>query len=940
MVQQPASKNLPEEESDIYLGPKLDRPLSLWNPLDYLKLLYWCFFFPQALRAYLNKFATVKYEGGKFREFLRVLRQDKLQSRLFWQSIVLTTLTPLLVCAGLRLLGNLISWSGVVGGMVFGIVLIWSWGVVTVIGSSWNTNWAEVRAGTWAGGVSWGVGWGVVGGLARDESVDLVATSVLIAGLVLGVAGGLGEVLVMGDGVVRSLGMAGFAGVTGFAGVAGFVGLRWVGILDWGWVGILALALVGVLVVVGGIVEAMTIMSLRIPDYILANFLAVPQLRKATKYQIRLTKRQIRYISPATLLPIPYLQAALERQLERDFQHGIELSNQLLTYTFQFFPVTWALNAYLSKLSTSNLFSQVGILIGLNPSNWDLLKYNSASLKFIYWKNDIFWRKFPPDGLKNDTPAHTICGGYWLLYVENPQKAVDFFRTVQDLPYGQEVYSTSLALSKLSKAKTYEEIYKLAESIEWPADLEGEKLRPEVVGTLETLRLISKEAARAKQSASILARSTALNRANGELLKLQQNLDTTCPLPERKIIKKVIEQWRDPLIQVSGEVGQVVLREPVNNPYVGFGGQPVEGQAFIGRRQILAQIETLWTNPGALPPLFLYGHRRMGKTSILRNLNLRRDPNTVLVLLDMQNVGSVDDTAQFYYSIGLEIYNHAVRSGWLTTADQPDFNSYSSSGLARLALNSFFSKLEEKRVKQRLILAIDEFELIEKRIKEGRILPETLDYLRSLTQKYNWLALIFGGLLTLEEMGKDYKAAFFGSSQSIKVSYLSRDEAEKLICQPDPEFLLEYEPALVDELFCLTNGQPYLLQLICWELVNAWNEKFLAGDSASDDRLLKLTDLEALFTDVFYNKADYYFSGVWGKSNQDEQTVLVAIAQSGENGCTKTELQAKLLTLQNLDDALKKLIHRDVICLDAATNRYRFAADLNRRWVLRTQVGN
>jgi hypothetical protein len=43
------------------LAPKLKRPLQLWNPLDYLRLLYWCFFFPQALRWYVETFANRSY---------------------------------------------------------------------------------------------------------------------------------------------------------------------------------------------------------------------------------------------------------------------------------------------------------------------------------------------------------------------------------------------------------------------------------------------------------------------------------------------------------------------------------------------------------------------------------------------------------------------------------------------------------------------------------------------------------------------------------------------------------------------------------------------------------------------------------------------------------------------------------------------------------------
>ena len=40
------------------LAPRLKRPLQLWNPLDYLRLLYWVFFFPQALRWYVEAFAA------------------------------------------------------------------------------------------------------------------------------------------------------------------------------------------------------------------------------------------------------------------------------------------------------------------------------------------------------------------------------------------------------------------------------------------------------------------------------------------------------------------------------------------------------------------------------------------------------------------------------------------------------------------------------------------------------------------------------------------------------------------------------------------------------------------------------------------------------------------------------------------------------------------
>ena len=48
-----------EKVPKLDLAPKLKRPLSLWNPFDYLLLLYWVFYFPQALTWYEKKY------GGK-----------------------------------------------------------------------------------------------------------------------------------------------------------------------------------------------------------------------------------------------------------------------------------------------------------------------------------------------------------------------------------------------------------------------------------------------------------------------------------------------------------------------------------------------------------------------------------------------------------------------------------------------------------------------------------------------------------------------------------------------------------------------------------------------------------------------------------------------------------------------------------------------------------
>ena len=93
----------------INLAPKLRRDLSLWNPFDYLLLLYWVFYFPQAVRWY------VETRGGG--------DNHPVQLRLGIQGLLLTVITPLIICSIAANLGLSVNWVGVASGVVLGMVL-------------------------------------------------------------------------------------------------------------------------------------------------------------------------------------------------------------------------------------------------------------------------------------------------------------------------------------------------------------------------------------------------------------------------------------------------------------------------------------------------------------------------------------------------------------------------------------------------------------------------------------------------------------------------------------------------------------------------------------------------------------------------------------------------------------------------------------------------
>ena len=61
-------------------------------------------------------------------------------------------------------------------------------------------------------------------------------------------------------------------------------------------------------------------------------------------------------------------------------------------------------------------------------------------------------------------------------------------------------------------------------------------------------------------------------------------------------------------------VGTEVDDQPIENPYIA--GNPVTGDLFVGRKDIFRRLEELWRKSGQCESVVIYGHRRMGKSSI------------------------------------------------------------------------------------------------------------------------------------------------------------------------------------------------------------------------------------------------------------------------------------------------------------------------------------
>ncbi|MFN5240549.1 MAG: AAA family ATPase [Aphanizomenon sp.] len=808
------------------LAPKLRRPLSLWNPLDYLLLLYWVFYFPQALWWYVDTFGGgyIPVKEMNWSKGIKILRENPIQFQLLFQGVVLTIITPILICLCLQELGLRVFWSGVAVGVAYGV----------------------------AYGVAFGVAFSVAFSVAYG-----VATGVAI-GVAIGVAGGVG--------------------------------------------------------------------TLRPENWLFGWLVNLNYVRNASFSLPRIT-----------IIPLPYLNSRLKKWLLNDWNNGIYNVNQLLRYTMQFIPVVKAVNEALNTKPPEQIIWSISQLTE-TIYDWELIHFTSAALndKLISRAIDDFILPFPgKQRLKGnlntdtriDTPYRAVAAGFWYLHEKQPFKAVQAFEVVRSLLYGEEMYILAITLAVFNDIKNLDSIANLQIPTFPTIDL----LRPTTWQILDRFVKVIEDIKIINVSFSRVSRSSALNRALGELTTIL-NTANTLPKAEQELIRDIAQNWQQQLLQIAGEVGEIVITKPVNNPYVI--GDPVMGKLFIGREDIIRQLEELWLKGIQVQSVVIYGHRRMGKTSILLNAANSLGNEVKVVYVNLLKLGNVTQ------GVGEVLMAISDKISQVLNIEPP--NDDDLLRLPERTFNRYFEKVI-KDLSGRLIIAIDEFEKIEELIKAGKISPDFMGFLRGLVQEDSQVAFAFAGLHTLDEMTGNYFEPFFGSVPPIRVGFLNRGATAQILANPAIEdFLLDYTPEALDKIYDLTYGQPYLVQLVGFHLVRLYND-FTFEQGKKRESVFTVEDVEAIVKKPeFFQRGSNYFNGVWGQAGENndhiQQTILIHLAKD-TIGLTVNELiELTGIDETDLQKALDTLKRHDVI--GENQGYWRITVELFRRWVFKSYSGN
>lgn len=301
------------------------------------------------------------------------------------------------------------------------------------------------------------------------------------------------------------------------------------------------------------------------------------------------------------------------------------------------------------------------------------------------------------------------------------------------------------------------------------------------------------------------------------------------------------------------------------NPYIA--GAPVtEARMFFGREDVFQWIENSIAGQYADHILVIHGQRRVGKTSVLKQLGNRLPKRYIPVFFDLQ--GRTHTTLdRFLWWLARETVR-VLKQERGVEIPLPEKEAFSAD--LEYFENQFLPGLHPALDGNTLLLTFDEFDNLEEgEIKEilGRPL---IDYLRRMmgNRDLNFIFSIGSSGRKLENMQASY-TEFFKTALYKKISFLNEEQTHKLVTQP-VEGILEYDTHATSSIYRIAGGHPYFTQLTCHEL--------FARCQRTEQRRVQQADVEAVLEDVV-ERGTVNLKFVWDEASDVEKWSLSALAK-------------------------------------------------------------
>ncbi len=375
------------------------------------------------------------------------------------------------------------------------------------------------------------------------------------------------------------------------------------------------------------------------------------------------------------------------------------------------------------------------------------------------------------------------------------------------------------------------------------------------------------------------------------------------------------------------------------NPY--DTSRPVSDEKmFFGRDDVLAWIRENLV--GGRRVLVIHGPRRIGKSSLLRQLAFHLPPGYIPVFLDLRHTRQ-ENLPALLWQVGVEVASKLRELHGCPLAE-PALEAIQKDP-AYLA-SHFFPQVHQMLDDEQLVLLADNVDaLAEPRRPDpaksgaegapqaqeaGVLAPAFLSSLADAFKDKPWLRLILA-LRNPEHLAEGLPH-LLATAAYRKLGSLTSPEASRLIREP-VSGVLDYDVGVARRIMELTSNHPYFIQLFCYTLFNRCAR---TGRATLSDVEGAVDELLALGIPDFHE--------LWAASSPQEKIILATLGalRGGHGIATRQDISSALSRRgiraepKEVAEALDSLVARDILERLGAFS-YRFHVDLLRIWLGRSK---
>lgn len=412
----------------------------------------------------------------------------------------------------------------------------------------------------------------------------------------------------------------------------------------------------------------------------------------------------------------------------------------------------------------------------------------------------------------------------------------------------------------------------------------------------------------------------------------------------------------------------------INTPYSTGRALKPGDPTFVGRRDKIDDIiksVTEGVKRGKNAQIILYGQKRSGKSSVLNFLSKElSDKGFFCISFTLeQGIGSLHS---FYRQILYEMQKnldrlrkkerikalHGEKAEDIPEFTCPDLETFKAHD--EVPMNTFREYMEKFQEacdstpgweNRQVVMMIDEFTYAYEAIVKGKMDDSIMRQWKAFTELYarNLSVILVGQDITPEFLKQPYAVNASRVLSTIRLTYLSKEEAEWLIREPMKK-ACGYDPYIgtaVERIIEYTSRTPYYIQYLCNELVEYMNHTHSRKVSQLDiDILVKEMKWDKDMFDNLLNGGEFKEMQGYEKKKHVTNELLTAIAQltniPGYEECAISDVKEKM-GIQGDEDreklcdkCIEDLKTREVI--EVENNKCKIQAKLFKSWLLKNST--